>query len=312
MLSILQANVSQDIITKTNEIANDSIPLVSDIANTIIELKDKSTGEIFEGIWSQLLDFGLKVLAALAIYAIGFWLIKKTINIMKRLFQKRNLDVSLAGFLVSFTRVALIIFLVVIIIGILGINTTSFAALLASGGLAIGMALSGTLQNFAGGVMLLAFKPFKVGDFIDAMGYNGTVKHIAITTTTIVTADNKEIIIPNGTLSNSCINNFSSAGNRRVDWNLSLSYGDSFEVAKQEILAILKNEKRILDGKEPQVFLTQLADSSIQVSVRVWVKLEDYWDVFFEYNEKFYDQLPKKGLNFAYPHLSVDISNLTK
>ncbi|MBQ7222253.1 MAG: mechanosensitive ion channel [Bacteroidales bacterium] len=310
MFNFLQVQVTeiQEVVdAKQVELANDSIPVVSNIANTFMELKDKPASEVMQYLWSNFLDFGLKVLAALAIYIIGGLVIKWVISLMKRIFAKRQTDASLAGFLVSLTRVSLIVLLVVIIIGVLGINTTSFAALLASGGLAIGMALSGALQNFAGGVMLLAFKPFKVGDFIDAMGFSGTVKKIAITTTSIVTVDNKEIIIPNGTLSNSSINNFSSTGHRRVDWNLSLTYGDSFDDAKKAILEILKDEKRMLKDTEPQVFLSELGDSSIHLSVRLWVNLADYWDVFFEYNEKFYELLPKAGLHFAYPHVSVDL-----
>ncbi|MBP5210649.1 MAG: mechanosensitive ion channel [Bacteroidales bacterium] len=306
-LQVQVAEIQEVVDAKSAELASDSIPVVSDIASTVLELKDKPVSEVFQFMWGKLLDFGLKVIAALAIYIIGAFLIKWLVRLMKKIFEKRKTDLSLAGFLISLTKVVMIILLVVIIIGVLGVNTTSFAALLASGGLAIGMALSGALQNFAGGVMILAFKPFKVGDFIDAMGFSGTVKKIAITTTRIHTVDNKEIIIPNGTLSNSSINNFSSTGNRRVDWTLSLTYGDSFEDAKKAILEILKDEKRMLKDTEPQVILFQLSESAIQVSVRLWVKLKDYWDVYFEYNEKFYEQLPKAGLHFAYPHLSVDL-----
>jgi small conductance mechanosensitive channel len=202
------------------------------------------------------------------------------------------------------------IILIVITISTLGINTTSVAALLASGGVAIGFAMSGTLQNLAGGVMILAFKPFKNGDYIEAQGYAGTVDSIDIFNTKITTPDNKMIMIPNGILSNGTINNYSKQDFRRVDWIIGIEYGSDFEKASETIQSILSGDPRILsEPAKPFVGIETLNASSVDVVVKVWVKTSDYWDVYYDYNALFYKKLPEHGINFPFPQLDVWFRN---
>lgn len=307
-MTFLQLAAIQAQIDSTKTAVVDSIPILGNMSQKISSYQNMNASEILHSVLSDFVSFGLKVIAALAIYLIGAWIIKRVKRGMRKLFEKRGTEPSLAGFVTSLVNVGLIVLLIVIVIGTLGINTTSFAAILASGGLAVGMALSGTLQNFAGGIMILAFKPYKVGDYIEAQGYSGTVKSIAITSTRLLTVDNKMIVIPNGALSNSSINNYSSMDKRRVDWSVSISYGDDFDVAKKVIIDMLSKDKRILKKPAvPLIVLGEMADSSIVIYVRAWVKSSDYWDVFFEYNEQFYKELPQHGLNFPFPHITLDI-----
>jgi small conductance mechanosensitive channel len=183
----------------------------------------------------------------------------------------------------------------------------SFIAILGAAGFAIGMALSGTLQNFAGGVMILIFKPFKKGDFIDAQGYMGTVKDIQIFVTTLTTPDNKTIIIPNGGLSTGSLTNYSIEPSRRVDWTVGFAYGDDYDKARSVVLDILKNDKRILPDPKPFVVLGALADSSVNLTVRAWVKGADYWGVFFDFNENVYKSFAKEGIGIPFPQMDVHI-----
>ena len=218
--------------------------------------------------------------------------------------------------MLSLVRIVLYFILIVTVIGILGIETSSFLALFASAGVAIGMALSGTLQNFAGGVLILLLKPYRIGDYIEAQGFAGTVTKIEIFNTIICTPDNKSIIIPNGGLSTGSINNYSTQEYRRVDWPLGISYGDSFENARDAILKMLSTDPRVIQEAipdtptaAPTVKLASLADSSVQLSARVWVKSADYWGVYFDFNEKFYAELPKAaGISFPFPQLDVHIT----
>lgn len=258
------------------------------------------------------ISFGLKVVAALAIYLIGAWLIRRIRKLLGKLFSKRNTDRGIASFISSFASVSLTIILIVLTISTLGINTTSLAALLAAGGMAIGMALSGTVQNFAGGVMLLTFKPFKVGDFIEAQGFTGTVTEITIVSTRLTTVDNRSIIIPNGALSNGNINNFSHYALRRTEWNVSMEYGTDSAECKASLLELLRADSRVLDAStpgaaDPFVALAKLADSAVVFTVRAWVRTEDYWAVFFDYSERVYTELPKRGFSFPYPKMDVHI-----
>lgn len=290
-----------------------------------------------EGFWQTvgqtLLQFGLKVLAALLLYVIGIWLIGWIKKGLKRMFERRKTEPTLASFISSFVSISLTILLVIISIGTLGVNTTSLAALLAAGGMAIGMALSGTVQNFAGGIMLLAFKPFKAGDFIEAQGTSGKVIEVNITATKILTPDNRVVILPNGALSNGTINNYSGRPLRRLEWQVSVSYGVDAAKCKEAILAILNSEPRILQAdtnmkklyKElnisayqlstvnyrmaaipsPFVALKSLNENDITFVARAWVRGTDYWDVFFALQERFYTELPPQGFTFAYPHMDV-------
>jgi small conductance mechanosensitive channel len=290
-----------------------------------------------EGFWQvfadKMLQFGLKVLAALLIFIIGIWLIRWVKNILKHMFERRNTEKTIASFVTSFVSISLTVLLVVISISTLGVNTTSLAALLAAGGMAIGMALSGTVQNFAGGLMLLAFKPFKAGDFIEAQGHTGKVIEVNITATKILTTDNRVVILPNGALSNGTINNYSGRPLRRVEWEVSVSYGVDAAKCKEAILAIMNSDPRVLQAdtnmdalyKElkisayqlstvnyrmdaipaPFVALRTLNSNDITFVARAWVRTDDYWDVFFALQERFYTELPPQGFTFAYPHVDV-------
>lgn len=290
-----------------------------------------------EGFWQIFVDkvthFGLKVLAALLIFIIGIFLIRWVKHLLKRMFDRRNTEPTIASFVTSFTSISMTVLLVVISVSTLGVDTTSLAALLAAGGLAIGMALSGTVQNFAGGLMLLAFKPFKAGDLIEAQGVTGKVVEVHITSTKILTLDNRVVILPNGALSNGVINNYNGRPLRRVEWLVSVSYGVDAAKCKQAILAILNSDERILQAdtdmeklyKElnissfqlstvnyrmdaipaPFVALQKLNASDITFVVRAWVRADDYWDVFFALQERFYTELPPQGFTFAYPHIEI-------
>ncbi|MBP5477153.1 MAG: mechanosensitive ion channel [Paludibacteraceae bacterium] len=277
--------------------------------------------------------FGLKVLAALLIYLIGSWLIGRVKKMLQRSFTRKNTERTIASFTTSAVTISLTVLLIIITVSTLGVDTTSLAALLAAGGMAIGMALSGTVQNFAGGIMLLVFKPFKAGDFINAQGISGTVMEVNITATKILTTDNRVIILPNGALSNGTIDNYSARPLRRVDWSVSVAYGSDAEGCRQAILELLAADKRVLQAdtntdelyKEfdsskfqlsaigykmetipaPFVALSSLNANDITFVVRAWVRATDYWDVYFNMNRTFYTELPKRGYSFAYPHLDV-------
>ncbi|MBO4264113.1 MAG: mechanosensitive ion channel [Bacteroidales bacterium] len=258
------------------------------------------------------IQFGLKVLAALAIYVIGAWLIRRVKKLLQRSFTRKGTDRTIASFVTSFTSVSLTLLLVVLTIGALGVNTTSLAALLAAGGMAIGMALSGTVQNFAGGLMLLAFKPFKVGDFIEAQGYSGTVTDMSIVSTRLTLPDNRSVSLPNGALSNGTINNFTRNLIRRVEWTVAMEYGTDAEACEAMLLS-LADDPRILDSKtpgaaDPFTALSALNESSVVFILRAWVKNEDYWGVYFSINNRIYQELPKAGFRFPYPQLDIHIS----
>lgn len=278
------------------------------ISEKINEISSMSFGEIWQNLLESCTHWGLKLLAAILIYVVGAWLIKKVRKILVKLFNKRNFDPSLSSFLISFVNITLTVLLLIVVITILGIPTTTFTALIAAGGLAIGMALSGALQNFAGGVMILIFKPFKVGDFIEANGFSGVVKSINITNTFLTTGDNKLVIIPNGSCSSGNITNYSATGTRRVDWNITISYGDDIETAKKVALNLLKEDSRVInDPAEPFVALSELGDSAVIIAIRAWTKSEDYWGLLYDMNEKIYKEFPKNELNFPYPQLDVTI-----
>ena len=282
-------------------------------AETIAVLKDAEPNALLQSLGQQAMHFGLKVLAALAIYIIGAWLIKKITRMVSRGLEKRSPDAALASFVKSLVSITLWILLIIITVGALGINTTSLAALLAAGGMALGMALSGTVQNFAGGIMLLVFKPIKAGDFIEAQGFTGTVSEINITSTKLVTLDNRVVFIPNGALSSGNINNFSVKDLRRVDINVSIAYDTDIEKAKSVVLDIIKSNPKTLDSgtpgaADPFVALLTLGESTITLVTRTWVKSEDYWDVYFWINENLYSRLPENGIMFSYPQMTVNIN----
>lgn len=343
---------------------------LADHASWWADLKGLGFEDAISKIANGLVSFGFKLLIAILVFYVGRFIIRKiykgTLNVM----VKRRIDQSLTTFVLSLIKMVLYFILIITIIGILGIETSSFLALFASAGVAIGMALSGTLQNFAGGVLILLLKPYKVGDYIETQGYSGTVKSIQLFHTVINTVDNKAIIIPNGGLSTGTINNFSLENYRRVDWSVGLSYSTDFAKAKEAILAMLAEDDRVIkqyieddkdyvedkeDNKKsdltddlnhesilakikhifikrkealhesltedvdmnafipqkvnraPFVGLSEMGDSSITIAVRAWTHSSNYWPLFFEMNERFFTELPQKGLEFPFPQLDVHL-----
>ena len=249
----------------------------------------------------------LKVVLALVIYFIGRQVIKWVVRVMDRAFTRHNVEASLRNFLRSLVKVLLMVVLLLAIVQTLGVNTSSFLALFASAGLAIGMALSGTLQNFAGGVVLLLLRPYKVGDYIEAQGQSGTVESIGLFSTCLKTPDNQTIYVPNNTIATSIIDNYSQSETRRVDWTLSISYGDDVDVARREILAMLEADSRVLKDPAAVVYVKNLGESSVDLTIRAWVANADYWGLFFDMNEKMYKELPSKGINFPFPQMDVHL-----
>ncbi len=290
----------------------DTLDIQAQLAAVSEKLSTTTVTELAAELMDKAVAFGLKLLAALAIYLIGAWAIRKIKGIIGKIFERKHTDAAIVSFIQSITSIALTILLIIITIGAVGVDTTSIAALLAGGGMAIGMALNGTVQNFAGGLMIIAFKPFKAGDYIQAQGFEGTVSEVNIVSTKLTTVDNKCIIIPNGALSNGTINNFSHNTLRRVDWTVNVEYGSSVEDTKKVLMSILAEDSRILNvikggPADPFVALSSLSDSSIVFVMRAWVKAEDYWDVNFSVNEKIYTDLPANGIKFPFSQLDVHV-----
>lgn len=250
-------------------------------------------------------DMGGRIIGAIIVFVIGRFLIALLNKMVSRLLDKRKVEVSVKTFVRSLVNILLTILLIVAVVSKLGVDTTSFAALLASAGIAVGMALSGNLQNFAGGLVILLFKPYKVGDWIESQNVSGTVKEIQIFHTILTTADNKLIYIPNGSLSSGIVTNFSHQTTRRVEWIVGIDYGENFEKVERIVAEVLASDKRILTDPAPFVALHALDASSVNVVARVWVKSEDYWGVYFDINKAIYSTFNEKGINFPFPQLTV-------
>ena len=345
--------------------------------NSFNLLKTLSGEEIIGKLAQSIVEFAFDLLVAALVFCVGRFVIRRIYAMLSAIMVRRAVERSLSSFILSFVNIVLYFILIVAVIGILGINTSSFIALFASAGVAVGMALSGTLQNFAGGVLILLLKPYKVGDYIEAQGYAGTVTEIQIFSTIINTPDNKSIIIPNGGLSTSSINNYSREMYRCVSWTVSMAYGDDFKTAREAILKMLKSDERIVKStfaadidqradkamgqivagennatdelvgtskrgllkrmfgrrnkhrafesvtpervspadlaklnadRTPSVVLSSLAASSVDLTVKAWVRTSDYWGVYFDFNERFYCELPQYGINFPFPQLDVHLN----
>lgn len=251
-----------------------------------------------------IFKFGPKLIIACIILYVGFRLIRFLTKRICKVFEKRNLDVSLRPFLLSVVSIGLKILLILTVVGYLGVEMTQFTAIIASAGVAIGLALSGTLQNVAGGVVLLVLRPFRVGDYISAMGYEGTVKSILIFHTTLITVDNKVITLPNGALSSGSMINYSRMDTRRIDLNFKLAHGVDLNAVSAAIIAIAKEDKRIFTDPVPVVIPT-ISDLSVLVDLRFWCKTDDYWDVLADINKNVYDYLVKDKI--ALPYSKIDI-----
>lgn len=307
LFPLLQTPSVEEVAT---EAADSVVVGIEEFAHDLVT----NPADTLQGLGQDIINFGLKLLAALLIYLIGAWIIRRIKKGLARMFTKRHTEKALATFVMSFTTIGLTILLVIITISTLGVNTTSIAALIAAAGVAIGMALSGTVQNFAGGIMILMFKPFKAGDYIESQGYEGTVTSVSIVSTTITTYDNRAIILPNGALFNGNINNYSRNPLRRVDWKIGVEYGTDSEKCIAKLLEIVKSDPRVLDSStpgaaDPVAVLSELGDSAVSFTVKAWVKTEDYWGVLYDYNKKVYDQLPESGIGFPFPQMDVHLHN---
>ena len=281
-----------------------AVPNVKEVAEEL------SAGNIhWEEVVSQLLrwslDAGRHILIACVVYLVGHYLIKLINYLLAGVLERRKVEISVQTFVKSFVGITLQVLLVVTVVGALGVNTTSFAALLASFGVAVGMALSGNLQNFAGGIVILFLKPYKVGDWIEAQGTAGTVQAIQIFHTILLTADGKQIYIPNGSMSSGSITNYTLTPTRRADWVIGVEYGEDVEKARQSVLSILQADKRVKTDPAPVVWLNELNSSSVDLVIRCWVDNADYWNVMFETREKIYNLFNQQGIGFPFPQVTV-------
>lgn len=370
-------------LQQTITLVNDSVPSVHE---EMTMLKSMPFDEFMDTAVRGLIRFSFNLAIAIFVFYLGKFIVRKIYNLLYTILQRRGVDLSLMTFVLSMVKIVLYFILIVIVIGIMGIETSSFIALFGAAGVAIGMALSGTLQNFAGGVLILMLKPYKVGDYIETQGYAGYVREIQIFHTIICTYDNKSIILPNGGLSTGSINNWSREDYRRVDWTVSISYGDDVDVARKAILAIFESDSRIVrnyieddremraeaeaaakaeecfdeDGntidcaeqknaeklpwyrrlihrknalkqklndqnttlpaphalstekisRAPSVNLDTMGSSSVDLKARAWTRTEFYWDVYYNINERIYNELPKAGIRFPFPQLDVHLDTL--
>ncbi len=285
----------------------DSTAMTS-VAALAENVSNMSTEEITTWLVTGSISIGSKIVAAVLFYYICRWVIKRVVGVLDTLMNKRSVEVSLAKFVISLVSISLNLIVILTTISILGINTTSFLAIFASAGLAVGMALSGTLQNFAGGVLILFLKPFKVGDFIEAQGFSGSVKEISLFSTLLNTLDNKMVIIPNGSLSTSPINNYSKESTRRAEWVVGVAYGTDYDRAKSVLESILNSHPLVL--KDPAIFiaLTALADSSVNITVKAWCKSSDFLAVNCDINEQIYKRFNAEGIEFPFPQLDVHLT----
>lgn len=268
------------------------------------------SGEKLDGMIDSLFRhgeaLGWTLIKAAAVFVIGRLVIGLINKLVNRILVRRNIDPSVKSFIGSLVHVSLMILLIVSVVGVLGVQTSSFAALLASAGVAVGMALSGNLSNFAGGLIILVFKPYKVGDFIEALSVSGTVQEIQIFHTVLSTTDNKIIYVPNGSLSSGVVTNYSYRDVRRIEWTFGVEYGTSYAHVKEVLDDIIAHEARILhEPAPPFIAMSQLADSSVNYIVRVWVKSADYWDVFYAMNRTVYERFNAEGIGFPFPQLTV-------
>ena len=257
--------------------------------------------QMYSDIQSFVFEYGPKVLGAILVLIVGNWMIKMILRAVRGIFHRTKIDDSLKSFLGSLISITLKILLVITVLGMLGIEMTSFIAILGAAGLALGMALSGTLQNFAGGVMILIFKPFKVGDLIESQGHLGTVKEIQIFVTIISTPENKTVFLPNGAVSNNEITNYATQGTIRVDLEVGISYSDSIEKAKEIISKIMNTHEKVLSDPVPFVGVLGLGDSSVNLAVRPYCRPGDYWEVYFELYEQVKLALDKNGIEIPFP-----------
>lgn len=266
--------------------------------------------DILENLYGLIVRYGMKFILALVVLIVGLLVIKWITKAMVRMMKKGSVNDSLIPFFKSIAGILLKVMLIISVMGMVGIQMTSFIAVLGAAGLAVGLALQGTLQNFAGGVMILLFKPFEVGHFIEAQGFMGTVKEIQIFNTILLSPDNRKVIIPNSPLATNAMTNFSAMPTRRIDFSFGIGYSDDIDAAKKILLKMAEKDDRILkEDNPPAVMVEALADSSVNLKLRVWLKSEDYWDVFFEYTESVKKQFDGAKISIPFPQQDVHLYN---
>ncbi len=303
--------LTADSTATADSLANAPIDTTQNLLDTFVEVIQRaegmSGGEILDWGIRSVIEISATLLFAAGVFIVGRWLIRRLTKWLRKIFLHHDVDISLSKFIVSMVRIVLHTLLIFSVISILGINTTSFLAIFGAVGLAIGMALSGTLQNFAGGVLILVLKPFKVGDYIEAQSYAGTVKEISLFSTLLNTIDNKMIILPNGPLSTGTINNASMESTRRCDWIVSVAYGTDFNRAKEIIIDEINRNEKVIHDPEVAVLLKTLDTSSVNIEIRAWCHTDDYWPLKFEFNEAIYRRFNDEGVEFPFPQLDVHI-----
>ena len=261
--------------------------------------------DLISKVWELLTIYGLKVIAAIVVFVMGRWIAKGLTKFTKTIMKKRKVDLTIASFVASMVYIILLVFVIMAALGQLGIQTTSFIAIIGAAGLAVGLALQGSLSNFAAGFLMIIFRPFDVGDYIEGAGVSGTVEAIQIFTTQMLTPDNRTVIIPNAALTSGNIINWSAKGTRRVDLVMGIGYGDDIDKAKKIMADILSKDERILEDPAPKVAVVELADSSVNFVVRPWVKVEHYWDVYFDTTEKIKKGFDAQGVTIPFPQRDV-------
>lgn len=287
------------------QIAKDSVNVAKEIETVESVIKSGHADLIIDKLVELSISAGKNILMAVVVYIVGRFLISLIQKLLANMLSRRKVEISIQTFLKSLVSILLNVLLIISVVGALGISTTSFAALLASAGVAIGMALSGNLQNFAGGLIILFFKPYKVGDWIEAQGTSGSVTAIQIMHTIVTTADNKVVYIPNGAMSSGVITNYSRMETRRVDWTVGVDYGEDIDKVKSIVEGLIAADSRILQTPAPVIALQALDASSVNVTIRVWVPNAEYWNVYFEMNKKIYDEFNKQGIDFPFPQLTI-------
>lgn len=261
----------------------------------------------WDTIVSKAVEYGTNLVLAIAVLVIGLIIVKRLSKMFAKILLKKEFDPSLQGFLISMVSITLKMLVILTALSQLGVEMTSFVALIGAAGLAVGMAFSGTLGNFAGGIMILIFRPYRVGDYISAQGEEGIVEQIQIFNTILLTLDNKTIIIPNGAMANGNMTNFTHQTERRVDFTVGIAYGDDYQKAKSVLERFIAEDEKIIQDRPNFIGLGELADSSVNITLRVWCKTTDYWDVFFKMNERIYTEFGKEGLSIPFPQMDVHL-----
>jgi len=266
-------------------------------------------GELIEMLQELAMLYGVQLILALAIFIVGKWVVKRIASIVQRILAKNNVDPAIEHFVSSLVSWTLLFFVVIASLGQLGIQTASFVAILGAAGLAVGLALQGSLANFAAGVLILIFRPFKVGDFIEVAGVSGVVQKIQIFTTELHSPDNKKIIVPNGGVISGNITNYSANETRRVDMVFGIGYSDDIDAAKAVLQSVVASEPRVLREPAPTIAVVELADSSVNLVCRPWVNTADYWDVYFNITEAAKKALDAQGISIPFPQRDIHIHN---